>query len=368
MKPRYVPALGLSLLLPAIVGGEVVERVVAKVNGDIVTLSEFEARQLAAVQQARLNQEQVGEYLRRNNARLLQEAEDELLLVQKANEIDIKVRPEYLKEVVDGIKKENHLDTDQALDEQLRREGLSLEDLKRNVTRQILKRQVLTREVEGKISVTEADARAEYDSHMDKYRKPARVHLQEIVLKAGEDAKAAEIVTRARGGEDFAILAKTYSIARSRESGGELGTLHRGELNADLEKVAFALPDKGVSDPITIGDGIRILRVVESFPESVTSFESARAEITRHLQDQRFTTEYEKYMEGLRKSATIEVRVREVPTEITGSPTAAPALETSPEGEITTTGKATPEHLTPGQKVEPPTEGAPKPSPTPPPL
>jgi peptidyl-prolyl cis-trans isomerase C len=380
MKPRPIPAISLSLALFGVLAhAEVIERVVAKVNGDIVTLSEFEARQLASVQQARIAPAQVEEYLRKNNSRILQEAEDELLLVQKAAELDIKVRPEYIKEVVDGIKKENHLDTDQALEEQLHREGLSLDDLKRNITHQILRRQVLNHQVEGKISVSEADVRSDYDKHMDLYRKPANVHLEEILLKPGDAELAAEIVGRARKGEDFATLAKTYSMARSKDSGGDLGKISRGELNPALEQVAFALPEKGVSDPITQTDGIRIFRVAEASPETIVPFETVRADITKQLTDTRLSEEYEKYMEGLRKSAIMEVKVREVPTEVSGPVTqtvttpgeggkAAPSADT--DSEITTTPQAAPEHVTPGQAAPPTNEAPkkpeePKPQPTP---
>ena len=372
MKPQTL--LFLSLSLVPVLAADVVERVVVKVNGDIVTLSEFEARQLAAVQQAHLSPDQVEEYLRKNNAKILQEAEDDLLIVQKAAELDIKVRPEYVKEVIDGIRKENHLDTEEALEEQLRKEGLSMDDLKRNITHSILRRQVVTREVESKVSVSEADAQASYDAHMERYRKPATVSLEEILLNASSTELAQEIVSRARKGEDFASLAKTYSTARSKERGGSLGTISRGELTPDLESIAFALPAKAVSDPITTKEGIRIFRVVETSPEKVTPFESVKADIVKQVTNDRLSAEYDKFMEGLRKTADVVLKVREVPTEVTGSVEApvvgtqeAPAPPSaSGDSEFTTSPQATPEHLTPGAA---PKEGekreGPKPQPSP---
>src|SRR5215468_6187312 len=124
---------------------EIVERLVAKVNGDIVTQSEFEARQLAAVQAAHIPADQVESYLRQNNSRILQEAIDDLLIVQRAAEIGIKLRPEYLKD--------NNIPDDGELRRQLRREGMNLDDLKRNIERSVLKRQVLQHELEPKVQV-----------------------------------------------------------------------------------------------------------------------------------------------------------------------------------------------------------------------
>ena len=175
--------LGAGVLaLSASSRAEIIERVVAKVNGDIVTQSEFEARQLAAVQAARIAPDQVESYLRQNNARILQEAVDDLLITQRAADLGIKLRPEYVQDVIEGIKKENNIPDDAELKRQLRREGMSLDDLKRNIERSVLRRQVLSRELEQKTMVTEAEARAEYEKHKSEYGKSASVHLQEIVV------------------------------------------------------------------------------------------------------------------------------------------------------------------------------------------
>src|SRR5512140_2748850 len=106
MKPLKLlaaPSLLALAALAASLQAEIVERVIARVNGDIVTQSEFEARQLAAVQAARLAPSEVEAYLRRNNQRILQEAVDDLLLVQRAAELGIKLRPEYIQDVIEGI-------------------------------------------------------------------------------------------------------------------------------------------------------------------------------------------------------------------------------------------------------------------------
>src|SRR4051812_37602962 len=166
--------LGASaLLLSSSLRAEIIERVVAKVNGDIVTQSEFEARQLAAVQAARIPPDQVETFLRQNNQKILQEAVDDLLITQRASELGIKLRPEYVQDVIEGIKKENNIASDEDLRLQLRREGMSVDDLKRNIERSVLRRQVLSRELETKAVVTDADARVEYEKHKHEYGKRA---------------------------------------------------------------------------------------------------------------------------------------------------------------------------------------------------
>src|SRR5687768_16057563 len=111
--------LAATLLLTSRGGADLLERIVVRVNGEIITLSEFEARQIAAVQQARVAADGVEAYLRENNARILQDAVDDLLLVQRASEVGLRLRPEYIQEVLEGIKKENNIKDDDELQRQL---------------------------------------------------------------------------------------------------------------------------------------------------------------------------------------------------------------------------------------------------------
>lgn len=395
MKPRRLLLIAPSLLaLAAGVSPEIVERVVAKVNGDIVTLSEFVARQAAAVQAARVSPEGIERFLRENNARILQEAVDDLLLVQRAEELGLRLRPEYIREVIESIKKENAIESDEALLSQLRREGMSLDDLKRNIERSILRRQVLGRELEAKSSPSEAEARAAYEAGLASYTQPARVRLQEILVASSEGgdalSEARRIVARARAGEDFTALAREHSDAPTRDAGGELGTLNVGELNPVIETELAALNPGDVSEPLASSEGYRIFRVVERSERSVTSFEEVREEILRGLAQERYAKEYETYIARLRQQAIVDIRVREVPLQVgepgvgtspilegaAGLPASAPAAERPPspppaaatQPEFETTPQAGPERVTPpplpGAATPPPASPSPSPSPS----
>jgi len=366
-----------SLLLAPALPAEIVERVIARVNGDIVTLSEFEQRQVAALQAARVGPEGAERYLRDNNQRILQEAIDELLVLQRAGELGIKVRPEYIDEVLEGIKKDNGITSDEQFLEQLRREGLSLDELRRSVTRSILKRQVLARELEPRAAVTDAEVAAEYEKNRAAWQRPASVTLREILV-SGPDARerAEELARQARAGGDFAALARAHSTSPSAQSGGELGRIARGELARDLEEAAFALPVGGISDPIASGGGWRLLKVEQKTEAGLASFEDARRELTERLRQERMAAEYQKYIAGLRDAAvTIDVRVREVPLEVqlpagslapVSSPPGTPATPapSQSEDEFSTTGTAQPERVAP-PAVE--RQDEPTPQPTPPP-
>jgi parvulin-like peptidyl-prolyl isomerase len=411
MKPRrYATVRNVLLALAAAVlavaaPAEVVERVVVRVNGDIVTQSEFQARQVAAVQAARVPPERIEQFLRENNARILQEAIDDLLLVQRADEVGVRLSPSYIKEVVDGIKKENNIASDEELNQQLRREGMSIDDLKRNIERSILTREVLRRELEAKMAVSEADARADYDARKADYVHQPTVHLQEIVVPASAGLPAAQdLAHRARAGEDFAELAKQHSTGPTRQSGGDLGQVSRGDIAPDIEKVAFALPPGGVSDPLpATSGGYRLLKVVEKTEGRTVPFAEVKDEIVRRLGIARIGAEKEAYLAGLRKTALVDLRVREVPLQVTvpatslleppsdheGDPlapapaagrppaeapaAAAPATGAAADDEISTTPQARPERVAPPPPATPPAVAdpgvpaapAPRPTPTP---
>ncbi len=376
MKPSKLLLLSVSLAtaVAVIARAEVVERVVARVNGDIVTLSEFEARQLAAVQQGKVPGAQVETFLRENNARLLQEAIDDMLILQRGAELGIRLRPEYVTEVIDGIKKENNIADDNELQQQLRREGMTIDDLKRNIERSIVRRQVLTRDLEAKATVNDAEARAEYEHDKTAYTRRASVHLHEIVVADEEQAKA--LVARARAGEDFAALARASSTASTRDAGGDLGVLQHGEMNAALEAVAFALADGAVSAPIATEGGYRILRVTEKKEGSVSPFAEVKDDIVKRLAQDRATKAYDAYVEGLRKNAVTQTMVTEVPLQLSvpASGTSlvppsgnAPAPPADPDAEIVTTPQARPERVAPptAPAAAPSAPASPQPSPSP---
>src|SRR5437867_5594478 len=161
---------------------------------------------------------------------------------------------------------------------------MTLDDRKRNIERTIVRRQILSRDIEGKITVSDSEARAEYDRKIADFTKPATVSLLEILVKdEGADALAREILARARGGEDFASLARIYSVSPTKSTGGDLGRLAHGDLNPELEKIAFALPVGAISDPIPSGGGYRILKVTEKTEGSVVPFDQAKEAIKQRV-------------------------------------------------------------------------------------
>lgn len=321
MRRLFVPILLLSLVAAAPGRAEIIERIIAKVNGEIITLTEFQERQIAAAQQARVTPDQIGIFLRQNNARLLQEAIDEILLVQEAENAGLALPEEFIDEIIESIKKENKLESEEQFQMALAQEGMTLDELRQRVRKSSTRRMIIQRNVEPKIAVSEEELQQEYEKRKDSdFTKPATVTLQEIAIdddKGGIEL-AREIVERARANEDFASLARTHSASPTADSGGALGEIAQGDMSPELEKVAFALSVGEVSDPIRVGDGYRILKVVARTDGSVVPYATAKDQLRNTIMASRFQDAYDAFLAELREGQDIELRVREVPLKLTG--------------------------------------------------
>lgn len=354
----FVGVLGASVL----VHGDVIERVIARVNGQIVTLSDFEARQMAAVQAARVPEGEIESFLRQNNAKLLDEAMEELLLVDRAAALGLKLRAEYLDQVIEDIKKEQNITSEEDFLAQLKKEGLSKEALRRNIERSVIVRQVRARDVDPKAQVTEADVRTEYEHRKaSDFTRKATVHLMEIVVKGEGAAQTANaIAARLKKGEDFETLAREQSTSGSRGAGGDLGRVEPADLNPALSAAIAVLRPGEVSAPVAVDGSYWILKVRERLADEVTAFDQVKERIQEELSRTRFEKVYGDYIAELKKNAVYTVYVREAPTQIgraKARPTPRPATG---DEEITTSGSVSPERVT-----VPNTPFRPSPTPTP---
>ena len=320
------------------------------------------------MQAARIGPGDIERFLRENNAKILQDAVDELLLVQRAQELGYKISAAYMRDVIDNIKKENKIESDDELQRQLRREGMTLDDLKRNIERSILKRQVVharaATEGRGQRGGLARGVRGQegHRVHAQGHRAPAGDRPQGRRQGSGRRSGA----SRARG-RGLRRPGREALVGIHPQQRGRPGQVSQGDLAPEVEKVAFALPAGGVSDPLPTAEGWRILRVVERSETAVTPYEEIKADLQKRLSQARFAAHYDSYMEGLRKGALIDLRVREVPLTVT-VPTGASILEapSAQPGAPTPAPSAAPADPAAEFTVTPSTP-TPSPTPTPPP-
>src|SRR5262245_36522325 len=218
-------ALALSPRLHA----EILEQVLVKVNGEIITKTEFEARQVAELRNRPelANASPVNPELQKAVAELTPDlilsAVDELLLVQRGRESGYALGDQQFAQILENIKTSNNLQDEARFQEALKQEGLTMADLRRNLERQMLVQQVQRAEILDKISITDEEAKAFYDAHRQEFTAPAEVSLREILLEvrttdrgvnvAEDDSvreQATELRKRLLGGEPFPRLAGEF--------------------------------------------------------------------------------------------------------------------------------------------------------------
>ena len=330
MRRSYVtPAAGLILaaLLVAPLGAEIIEQVLVKVNGEIITKSEFEQRQVAELRNrpelsnVSPSSPQLRTAINEITPDLILSAVDELLLIQRGKELGYVMGDEQFNNILSGIKKQNNLEDDTKFQAALKQEGLTLPELRKNLEKSMLVTQVQRAEVNDKISVNEEEARAYYAAHPRDFTTPAEFTLRELLVEvpsgdrgvnvAQDDeakAKVEELRKRLVGGEPFARLAADFSASTSKANGGLIGPINHDELDPRLQKVLDAMQVGDVTEPLRTQRGYQLLKIETRTETRVKTFEQARGDISNRVADQKRQVELLKYLDQLREQATITWR------------------------------------------------------------
>src|SRR5438477_3825420 len=177
-----------TLFISASLRAEIIEQVLVKVNGDIFTKSDFERlqveflRQRPELQNVTPESPELQKAVAESTPQLILSAVDELLLVQRGRELGYVMSDEQFKSVLENIKKDNNIDTDEKFNAALKQEGMTLADLRRQLEKNMLETRVQQAEEMEKISVSEDEARAFYDAHKNEFTTPSELMLREVLI------------------------------------------------------------------------------------------------------------------------------------------------------------------------------------------
>jgi parvulin-like peptidyl-prolyl isomerase len=323
--------LASSALAVAPIRGEIIEQVLVRVNGDIVTKTDFEARQIAVLRNrpelanVTVDSPELKTAIAEVTPALILDAVDELLLVQRGRELGYALGDEQFKSIVENIKKQNNLEDEERFQAALAQEGMTMTDLRRQLERQMLVSRVQQVDVVEKISVTEDEARAYYEQHKQDFTTPSAITLREVLIavpttergfSAAQDdearAKAEEIRKRAIEGEPFPRLVSEASDAPSKANGGLIGPINRDELTPALQKLVDSIKIGDISEPIRVQQGYQLLKLESRTETKVRTFDEARSDISDRVAEQKRRAEMEKYVDRLRSQATIQWRNEEL--------------------------------------------------------
>ncbi|WP_224363469.1 peptidylprolyl isomerase [Hyalangium versicolor] len=318
--------LGVIAAIAFLVGGvaraELVDRVAAVVNRDIIALSEVQQR--AAPELARVAAER--DPRKRNDARnqLLKQALDTLiaekLVEAEVRELGISVTSAEVEEAMADVQKQNNISDPAQFEQLLAREGYTMKSYKEFLGKQIARGRLMQMKVAAKVKISEEDLKAAYAQFAKLEGEEAEVHARHILVSVDPKAtpaqveearKKAEAIAQEarRPGMDFSALAKARSEGPSKEDGGDLGFFRRGVMVPAFEKAAFSLKVGEVSEPIRTNFGWHVLKVEERRAVGVTPYEEMRPKLEAQLRQDKTEKFVEQYVQELRKKANIEVKL-----------------------------------------------------------
>ena len=303
-------------------GGKVVEEIVARVNNEVITRSEFEHSKVTAAEDAksdcqnRCTPEQLKTLTEDREKNALRDLIDQSLLVQRAKDMGISVEPEVIKQL-DQIRIENKLQSMEALEQAVSGEGLNWEDFKNNIRNGLLTKKVISSEVGSHINVSKDEIQKYYEEHKAEFMRPEQVALRSIeVNTAGKDeAEVAELRKKAdtarkriMDGEDFGEIAKRYSDGSTAKQGGYLGEYKRGELSKELEDTVFKMKRNDLTEVMETKQGFLIMQVLEHYDEGEQSLPKVENEIEGKLYNQRLEPALREYLKTLREESYVVIK------------------------------------------------------------
>ena len=334
MKLKTLLPLALVLAAVASPRGEIIEQILVKVNGDIFTKSDLEQRQIAALRQkgqtidlkSDPNNVELRKALNEVTPQVMVDAIDELVIVQRGKELGYTLSDTQFKGVVDNIRKENKIESEEQFQAALKSENMTMADLRRNLERQMIYQRVQQNEVLAKIAVTDDEARRYYETHLKEFTTLPTVTLREILVAVPGDPKvmnvAADEAAKARaeairtrvttGGENFEKLAADESDAPSKANAGLIGPLSVNDLSPDLRKLVEGMKAGDISDPARTARGYQLLKLETITPTNTLPLAQAREQISERVFTDKRKAEFQKYLTKLRAQAIIEWKNEDV--------------------------------------------------------
>jgi parvulin-like peptidyl-prolyl isomerase len=324
MKKLFILTI-LSLSAASLSAAQIVEAIVVRVGDRIITRSQYDKRlrdsmteidqSVAPAQQAAKREE-----LRKT---LLNDLISELLIKDRADRLGITVSPDEVKEGIVRLKQQYNISTDSAFEDSLKKSGMTRSDMEARLRDTLLTNKVFGRELRNRDEMTDKELRERYDREKERYRLPERARLREIiVIRPGEPSavekarvRADEIGVQVRAaGADFAKIASTTSEVSTKDKGGDLGEVARGELLPDLDKAVFSSTAGTVLGPIATKSGWHILKVEQRLPSELPAFESVKDRLRHDASEETFQRDYKAYIDRLRAEAFIQINEQNVPT------------------------------------------------------
>jgi peptidyl-prolyl cis-trans isomerase SurA len=309
---------------------DILEQVLVKVNGDIITKTDLEQRQIVALRQKNPNLRPSDEAALRKalsevTPEVIVEVVDELLMMQRGKELGYTMSTEQFNGIVENIKKENKLEDEAQFQAALKQEGMTMADLRKQMERTMIIQRVQQNEVMGKFQVTDAELKMYYESHKETFTTKPQLTLRELLvavptsdrgvnvaLEEEAKTKAESIRKRLLAGEPFARLAADVSDSPSKANGGLVGPVTPDVLAPELQKAIEGLKPGDLTEVLRTSRGFQVIKIETLDPGTIKSFDESRNDIADRIASEKRRGEYTKFLERLREQAIIDWKNDEI--------------------------------------------------------
>lgn len=302
---------------PAAPEPRVLDEIVAKVNNEIITLTDLNRslRQLRlALEQDFSNPQELEKEYDQRRKGMLKVIIQNKIMIQRAEELGMTADIDLdVSAFLEEMRKDAGIPSMDVLDEYFRQRGSSLAEYRQNVKDQLITRSLLQNLVYSKITLLTAEVEAYYLEHQARFTVPGEVHLAEILfLTEGKNKdevrrKAEGVLQRIKAGEDFEALAREFSEGPTASRGGDIGTFTRGSMNPAMEAVVFELPAGATSELIESDYGFQIVRIIDQRPPTVRPMSEVRPQIAEALYQRKAEPEVQEFLKQLYEESYIFV-------------------------------------------------------------
>jgi len=304
---------------------QAIESIVVRVGDRIITRSQYDRRlrdAYAEAEQSGGTAEQIVTRKQELKRNLVDDLINELLVKDRADRLGISVNDAEVKDAIVRLKQQYGITTDEQFEESLKKSGLTRAEMDVRLHDTLLTNKLFARELRNREDLDDRELRERYDREKEHYRLPERAHLREIVIVRPDNPslvdaarqKAEELTATVKGGADFSKTAKESSESGTKEKGGDLGEVNRGELLPDLDKAVFNAASGAIIGPIETKSGWHILKVETRLPSEVPAFESIKDKLRKDVSDETFQRDLKAYLDRLRKDAFIQINDQNIPT------------------------------------------------------
>ncbi len=297
---------------------EIVDRIVAVVNDDIITL--FELNRLFEPYADKIKErgyplEEESKVLFKTREDILNQLIEQKITDQEIKRFKISISEKEIDQTIERIKEANYY-TDEDLRAALAKDGLTMEEYRKQMKEQILRKRLVNLKVTSKIVITKEDIKSYYETHKDKYGGENKYHLRNIIMKVSTlvdekeklevKARMDEVYAKLKAGQSFETMAMTYSESLASE-GGDLGLFGLDELSLQLQKAIKGMKAGGFTPVLYTDQGYQILFVQEIVNTPGKPLEEVSPEIERILFNDIVDNKFQSWLEDLRKQSHIKI-------------------------------------------------------------